>query len=142
MTTAKKGDTVRVEYEGRLSDGSVFDSSEDREPLEFTLGAGRIIPGFEDAVEGMVVGETRTAMIPAAQAYGSVDPRLHIDIPRGEFPESIDPQRGQLLQVRQADGRQVPVTVIQVTDESVTIDANHPLAGEDLTFEITLVEVA
>jgi len=142
MAKAKKGDTVRVEYEGRLSDGSVFDSSADREPLEFTLGEGKIIRGFEQAVEGMEEGERRTTTIAADDAYGQVDERLRIDVPREDFPDSIDPEVGQMLRLRQADGQQVPVTVVQVSDDAVTIDANHPLAGEDLTFHITLVGVA
>lgn len=142
MAKAKKGDTVRVEYEGRLSDGSVFDSSADREPLEFTLGEGKIIRGFENAVVGMEEGERRTTTIAADEAYGPVDERLRIDVPRPDFPDSIDPEVGLMLQLRQADGRQIPVQVTGVTDEAVTIDANHPLAGEDLTFDITLVDVA
>lgn len=142
MAKAKSGDTVRVEYEGRLSDGSVFDSSDNHGPLEFTLGEGKVISGFESAVEGMEVGESVTTTIAASDAYGPVNDDLKIDVPRGDFPDTIDPEVGQLLRLRQNDGRQIPVTVTEVTDEAVTIDANHPLAGQDLTFDIKLVEVA
>lgn len=141
MTTAKTGDTVRVEYVGKLTDGTVFDSSEGSDPLEFTLGEGRVIPGFENAVSGMEVGETNSVTIAAADAYGEADPKLHIPVPRERFPDDIDPAVGQSLQVTLANGNTMPVTVMEVAEETVTLDANHPLAGEDLEFEITLREV-
>jgi peptidylprolyl isomerase len=141
MTTAKMGDTVRVEYVGKLDDGTVFDSSKDSDPLEFTLGEGAVIPGFENANEGMEVGETLTTTVEASDAYGVADPRLKVNVPHDRFPDDIDPQPGQHLQVMQQDGNTIPVTVVEVADEAVTLDANHPLAGEDLTFEITLVSV-
>ena len=142
MTTAAKGDTVRVEYVGKLTDGTVFDSSEGREALEFTLGEGKIISGFENVVEGMNVGETRTATVPAGEAYGQPDPRLEVEVPHEQFPDDINPEVGQRLQVTQQDGTVVPVTVSQVAEEAVTLDANHPLAGDDLVFEVTLVDLA
>jgi len=141
MTTAKKGDTVRVEYVGTLDDGTVFDSSKGGDPLEFTLGEGTVIPGFESAVEGMEVGDTLTTTIEASDAYGVADPRLRVNVPHDRFPDDIDPQVGQYLQVTQQDGTTIPVTVAEVAEEAVTLDANHPLAGQDLTFEITLVSV-
>jgi len=141
MTTAKKGDTVRVEYVGTLDDGTIFDSSKNGDPLEFTLGEGTVIPGFESAVEGMQLGETQTTTIEASDAYGVEDPRLRVNVPHDRFPDDIDPQVGQHLQVTQQDGTTIPVTVVEVAEEAVTLDANHPLAGQDLTFEITLVGV-
>ena len=141
MATASKGDTVRVEYTGTLGDGTVFDTSENREPLEFTLGEGQVIPGFEEAVEGMEEGEKRTTEIPSDQAYGSPDPKLLVPVPHDRFPDDIRPEVGLRLQVTQPNGAVVPVTVVEVGDEAVTLDANHPLAGEDLTFDITLVKV-
>lgn len=141
MTTAKKGDTVRVEYVGTLDDGTIFDSSKNGDPLEFTLGEGTVIPGFESAVEGMQLGETQTTTIEASDAYGVADPRLRVNVPHDRFPDDIDPQVGQHLQVTQQDGTTIPVTVVEVAEEAVTLDANHPLAGQDLTFEITLVGV-
>jgi FKBP-type peptidyl-prolyl cis-trans isomerase 2 len=141
MTTAKKGDTVRVEYTGKLADGTVFDSSEGRLPLEFKLGEGQVIPGFEQAVEGMAEGESRTASVGPDEAYGQADPRLQVAVPKNDFPDSIDPEVGQQLQIRQPDGSSIPVAVVGVSDEAVTLDANHPLAGKELTFDLKLVEV-
>jgi peptidylprolyl isomerase len=142
MTQAKESDTVKVHYTGRLNDGTVFDSSVDREPLEFTLGEGQVIPGFEEAVIGMNLGDSKTVAIPADQAYGPYRQEMLVVIGRGEFPTSITPEIGQHLQVRQADGQVILVTIAEVTDSTVTLDANHPLAGQDLTFEIELVEIA
>lgn len=142
MTIAKNGDTVRVAYVGTLDDGTVFDSSKGNDPLEFTLGEGMVIPGFESAVEGMQVGETLTTTIEASDAYGVSDPRLRVNVPHDRFPDDIDPEVGQLLQVTQQDGSTIPVTVVEVAEEAVTLDANHPLAGQDLTFEITLISLA
>lgn len=141
MSTASKGDTVRVEYVGKLGDGTVFDTSEGREPLEFTLGEGQVIPGFEQAIEGMEEGEKKTTEVPSEQAYGSPDPKLLVPVPNEQFPDDIKPEIGLRLQVTQPNGAVVPVTVAEVGDEAVTLDANHPLAGEDLRFDITLVKV-
>ena len=141
MSAAKTGDTVRVEYVGKLTDGTVFDSSEGREPLELTLGEGRVIPGFENALTGMEEGETKTVTVEASDAYGEADPKLHIPVPKERFPDDIDPEVGQNLQVTTNDGNSMPVTVMEITDDVITLDANHPLAGEDLVFEITLKEL-
>ncbi|BBD77395.1 FKBP-type peptidyl-prolyl cis-trans isomerase [Hydrogenophilus thermoluteolus] len=142
MTTqqaAQAGDTVQVHYKGTLADGSVFDSSEGRDPLQFTLGAGQVIPGFEKAVEGMQVGERKTITIPADEAYGQRSERAMLQVPREQLPPEIEPEVGLQLVMQRADGQQIPVVVAEVTETHVTIDANHPLAGHDLTFEIELV---
>lgn len=131
--TATEGDTVKVHYTGTLSNGTTFDSSAGREPLEFTLGEGQVIPGFEDAVLGMAVGEEKTVTIPVDQAYGSYDEDLILVVPREMVPDEIAVVGTSLYQPRG--------TIISVDDEVVMIDQNHPLAGEDLTFTITLVEI-
>lgn len=141
MSKATSGDTVRVHYKGTLPEGEVFDSSEGRDPLEFTLGESQVIPGFEKTVEGMKEGESRTTTVPAADAYGEPRSDLEIQMPRDQFPEGVEPEIGQQLGLQQPDGRTVPVRVVGVAEEKVTLDANHPLAGKDLTFEIELVEV-
>ena len=142
MTQAKKGDTVKVHYRGTLKDGTEFDCSHGREPLEFTVDAGMMIPGFDKAVEGMTVGEKKTVEIPADEAYGPKNDNMIIDAPRENFPPDMDVQVGMMFALPQPNGQQVPVTVTKVTDQAITLDANHKLAGEDLTFEIELVEVA
>ncbi len=139
MTQAKAGDTVSVHYTGTLSDGTVFDSSVGREPFTFTVGAGQVIPGFDAAVEGMQVGERKTVTIPADEAYGQRVEEAMLRVPREQFPAEIDAQPGLRLVMQRADGQQIPVVVAEVTEEYVLIDANHPLAGQDLTFEIELV---
>lgn len=141
MTDAKAGDTVRIHYTGTLSDGSTFDSSAGREPLEFTLGSGQVIPGFDAAVTGMAVGETKTVDIPSDQAYGAHNPDGKQAIPREMIPDDIELELGTRLQVQTPDGRPVAVTVTELNDTEVVLDANHPLAGQDLTFEIELVEI-
>jgi peptidylprolyl isomerase len=141
MTQAKQGDTVKVHYTGKLADGSTFDSSAETEPLEFTLGTGQVIPGFEVAVVGMEPGDTKTTTIPADEAYGAYDDDMLLEVERAQFPSEMDPQVGQRLQVRQSDGETFSVIVAGVEVDSVTLDANHPLAGQDLTFEIQLVEI-
>lgn len=138
---AKAGDTVQVHYTGKLDDGSVFDSSAGRDPLEFTVGAGQVIPGFEQAVEGMAVGQTKTVTIPAAEAYGDRVAEAVLQVPREQLPPDLEPEVGQQLVMQSRDGRQIPIVVVEVTEDSITIDANHPLAGRDLTFEIELVSV-
>ncbi len=142
MPQAKQGDTVKVHYTGKLKDGSVFDSSANREPLEFTLGGGNMIPGFEQAVLGMDIGDKKTAEIPSDQAYGEKREDMIISVPRENVPGDISPEVGQQLAVQQQGGQQVPVTVAEVTEEKVVLDANHPLAGKDLVFDIELVEIA
>jgi peptidylprolyl isomerase len=140
MARAQDGDTVRVHYTGRLEDEQVFDSSEGRDPLEFTLGSGQVIPGFEQAVAGMQLGEAKTITIPAEEAYGPHRAEMVLDVGREHFPAEIDPQPGQQLQMSQ-DNQVFLVTVTDVSDDAVRLDANHPLAGQDLTFELQLVEI-
>ena len=141
MAKAKSGDTVKVHYTGTLEDGTVFDTSVEREPLEFTVGQGQLIPGFEQAVIGMKIGDLKTINIPADQAYGPYRDDLILVIERDQLPEDLDPEVGQQLQMTQADGEVVRVMVSDVSEATVTIDANHPLAGKDLTFEIELIEI-
>jgi peptidylprolyl isomerase len=134
---AQAGDTVQVHYRGTLDDGSEFDSSFGGEPLQFTLGAGDVIDGFDEAVTGMQVGETKTVTIPAAEAYGERDESQTQVVPRSELPEGYEPEVGGQLQ---ASSGQV-VTILEVNPDTVTLDLNHPLAGEDLTFELELVSI-
>lgn len=141
MVQAKDGDTVKVHYTGKLEDGTVFDSSEERAPLEFTIGSGQIIPGFEQAVIGMEPGEAKTATIPPEEAYGPHREDMTLTVDRGQFPEDINPEPGQQLQIQQPDGRAAVVTVSDVSASTVTLDANHPLAGQPLTFDIRLVDI-
>ena len=139
---ASSGDTVRVHYTGTLSDGTVFDSSEGREPLEFTLGAGQVVPGFDKAVDGMEVGQTHTVTIPAKEAYGEPDPGQVVEANRSQLPPGAEVEVGDQLQIGTASGGAMIVRVAEVNEETILLDANHPLAGEDLTFEITLDSVA
>lgn len=141
MSKVKSGDTVKVHYTGKLEDGSVFDSSADRDPLEITLGEGKLIPGFENAVVGLEVGDKTTANIESADAYGDRRDDLEVTVERNQLPEDIEPQVGMQLQLNQPDGQPVPVQVTKVEDENIIIDANHPLAGKDLTFDIELIEI-
>jgi peptidylprolyl isomerase len=141
MSEAKPGDKVKVHYTGKLADGTQFDSSADQEPLEFTLGAGEVIQGFEEAVVGMNPGDTKTATIGADEAYGDYDEDLVLEVERDQFPPEITPEVGQRLQLHQPDGEVVGAVVTGFDDETVTLDANHPLAGQDLTFEIELVAI-
>jgi peptidylprolyl isomerase len=139
---AKPGDTVHVHYTGRLDDGTVFDASEGRDPLAFTIGQGQVIEGFEQAVDGMVVGTEKTVRIPPDEAYGTRRDDLLIEVPREQLPEEMAVEVGMQLQLRREDGGALPVTVAETADESITLDANHPLAGEALTFELQLVAIA
>jgi peptidylprolyl isomerase len=136
---AKKGDTVRVHYTGRLDDGQVFDSSEGGEPFEFTVGAGQVIPGFDEGVRGMNVGETRRIEIESDDAYGPHREELVQTLPRESINLDVEPQVGMNLVMQTPDGNQIPLSVTEVTDTNVTFDANHPLAGQKLTFDIQLV---
>ena len=142
MSKVKDGDTVKVHYTGTLENGEVFDTSENREPLEFTLGQGQLIPGFEKAVTGLNVGDSTTVDIPSKEAYGDVRDDLIISVPKDQLPDNIEPQVGMQLQVNQPDGQPVPVRVTEIGEEKLTLDANHPLAGKNLSFKIELVEVA
>lgn len=141
MAQAKSGDTVRIHYTGTLKDGTTFDSSAGRDPLEFQLGSGQVIPGFDDGVTGMEVGEKKTIEIPCEQAYGPVNPAAMQDVPRADIPDNIPLELGTQLQMQAQNGQVMVVTVAQVTDEKVTLDANHALAGKDLTFALELVEI-
>lgn len=141
MTQVKTGDTVRIHYTGTLADGTEFDSSRGRDPLEFTVGSGQIIPGLDQAIPGMAVGDTKSVEVPAASAYGAVNPAAIQNVPRSQVPPEIALEVGTQLQVQAPDGRVVPVMVNAVDDESVTLDMNHPLAGKDLTFAIELVSI-
>ncbi len=142
MATAQQGDSVKVHYTGKLKDGTVFDSSRERdEALDFTIGEGQVIEGFEEAVVGMEPGDEKTAEIPPADGYGPRRADLVVEVEKQRISEDVEPQVGQQLQLRLEDGRQVPVVVTKVEDGQVTIDANHPLAGKDLVFEIELISV-
>lgn len=142
MTQVKTGDTVRIHYTGTLSDGSTFDSSAGRDPLEFVVGSGQIIPGLDKAMPGMSVGDKKTVEVPADEAYGQPNPDAMQSVPRQDIPDHIPLELGTQLQVQTPQGQTLPVTVTEVTDEAVTLDANHPLAGKDLTFDVELVEIA
>jgi len=142
MAEVKANDTVKVHYTGRLNNGTVFDSSLGREPLEFTIGQKMVIPGFEEGVIGMTVGETRTVSIASQDAYGPYLEDLVGSIRRAQIPPNIDLQVGAMLQMQTPDGGNMLVVIKELTDEMVTLDANHPLAGKDLAFEINLLEIA
>ncbi|HEX9024817.1 MAG TPA: peptidylprolyl isomerase [Geobacteraceae bacterium] len=149
MAHAKEGDKVKVHYTGKLEGGEIFDTSMctddgcgcDCAPLEFTIGDGEVIPGFEKAVLGMGVGETKTFTVPVDEAYGPRNEELVVSVERGHVPADMTPEVGMRLEVTQEDGSEFPVIITGVTDTHVTLDANHPLAGRDLTFDIELVEV-
>lgn len=140
MRKASAGDTVQVHYTGKLDDGSVFDSSKARDPLEFTVGSGQVIAGFDQAVTGMAPGDEKTVRIPAEEAYGARRDDLTFTVDREQFPDELDPEIGQQLQMSH-DGQVALVTVAAVAGGGVTLDANHPLAGRDLTFELELVGI-
>ena len=142
MSKAKSGDNVHVHYSGKLGDGSVFDTSEGRDPLTFQLGKGMVVPGFETAVTGMEVGEKKTVTFPSDEAYGPRLAQLVFTVPRENLPEGYDPKEGEMLGMETKDGRQMDVVVVRSDDTSVQLDANHPLAGEDLTFDVELVAIA
>ncbi|PWG17995.1 FKBP-type peptidyl-prolyl cis-trans isomerase [Salibaculum griseiflavum] len=141
MTQVKAGDTVAIHYTGTLHSGETFDSSQGREPLEFTVGSGQIIPGLDNAIPGMAVGDKKTVEVPCAEAYGEADPNARQAVPRAQVPPEIPLEMGMQLQMQSPDGQAIPVTVVELTEEEVTLDANHPLAGKDLNFEIELVEI-
>jgi FKBP-type peptidyl-prolyl cis-trans isomerase 2 len=141
MTQAKAGNTVQIHYTGTLNDGSVFDTSEGRAPLSFTLGAGEIIPGLDAAIDGMEVGEKKSVTIPSDEAYGDYQPEARQAVPRESIPDHIPLDPGTMLQMQTPDGRAVAVTVAEADEASVTLDANHPLAGKDLTFDVEVVRV-
>jgi len=141
MAQAKEGDTVKVHYTGKLKDGTVFDQSAGKEPLEFTIGEGRVIPGFEEAVKGMEPGQSKTVEVSSEEAYGPRRDEMILQVDRSRLPEDLDPEVGQQLQSHQENGQTVILTVTDVSEQEVTLDANHPLAGQDLQFEIELFEI-
>lgn len=142
MAQAKKGDIVKIHYTGKLGDEEVFDSSANREPLEFKLGEGKIIPGFEEAVEGMAPGESKTVKIAPDKAYGPHRKELVADVERSRVPDTLKLEVGRHVQIRQPDGGIIQAQVISMSESKVTLDANHPLAGKELIFDIRLVEIA
>jgi peptidylprolyl isomerase len=141
MSEAKSGDTVRINYTGKLTDGTKFDSSEGREPLEFQLGSGQIISGLDREVEGMKVGDKQTVTVPAEEAYGPHDAAKVQRIPRTALPPELEPQPGMQLQAQTPQGGQVALVITALDEQEITVDANHPLAGQDLVFEIEVVEI-
>jgi peptidylprolyl isomerase len=141
MPQAKKGDNVRVHYTGKLTDGTIFDSSLQRDPLEFVVGGGMVIAGFDDGVTGLEIGESRTVTIPPERGYGARREDMIIVIPREQFPSHLSPNLGDKYQVPDPSGRLSVLTVNDITDENITLDANHELAGKDLIFEIELIEI-
>lgn len=141
MSIIKEGDTVTVHYTGTLNSGEVFDSSKDREPLSFTLGQGQLIAGFEKAVIGLSVGDTTTTNIPATEAYGERNPEMIVEVPKNQLPTEIEAKVGVQLQLNQPNGQAIPVQITEVNEDTITIDANHPLAGKNLSFEIEIVSI-
>ncbi len=141
MTQAKAGDTIRIHYKGTLKSGEVFDSSEGRDPLEFTLGSGMIIQGLDQAIYGMIVGEKKVAEIPCADAYGALNPAARQAVPRAEFPDDIPAEVGTQLQMQSPEGQIIPVVIAEVSETEITLDANHPLAGQDLIFDFEITGI-
>ena len=143
MAQAKTGDKISVHYTGKLTDGTLFDSSAEREPLEFEIGSGMVIKGFDEGVTGMSVGEKKTVHIPAAEAYGDMNPEYMAIFNKAEIPSDIPYEVGMQLNMHQdGSGQVMPVTVVEVTDTTITLDANHPLAGKDLIFDLELVSIS
>jgi len=141
MSQAKSGDTVKIHYTGTLDDGSEFDSSAGRDPLEFTVGSGQVIPGFDKAVEGMAVGDQKKVRIEAEDAYGEPSDQMIQEVPKSALPDDLEPKEGMGLQAKGQDGRVINLTVTEVSDETITVDGNHPLAGKPLNFDIELVSI-
>jgi FKBP-type peptidyl-prolyl cis-trans isomerase 2 len=141
MQQVQSGDTVRVHYHGRLTDGTTFDSSEGRDPLEFQVGGGMVIAGFDNGVLGMSIGDKRTVHIAVDEAYGPKNPEMVIEFPRNQVPEGMPLEKGMRLNLNNSEGQVVPVVITDVLEDAILLDANHPLAGEDLVFDIELVEI-
>ena len=141
MAQVKSGDKVKVHYHGKLTNGETFDSSEGRAPLEFEVGSGMVIKGFEEGVTGMNVGEKKTLNIPFDEAYGPRNPEMIVEFPKERFPDDMALELGMQLMMNNGSGQQFPVVVTQIKDDVVLLDANHPLAGQDLVFDIELVEI-
>lgn len=142
MSKVSDGKKVKVHYTGKLTDGSEFDSSREREPLDVTMGEGGLIPGFENGLQGMAVGEKKTITIEADQAYGAKREDLIMQVPREDFPDDITPEVGLELTVQSEEGPQMHALVVDMDDDSVTVDANHPLAGETLVFDLEIVDIS
>lgn len=142
MQQVKKGDTVKVHYHGKLTNGTTFDSSDGREPLEFEVGSGMVIPGFDEGVTGMVIGDKKTIHIPADQAYGPKEEHMIMEFPRDRFPADMVPEVGMQLNMSNGSGQNFPVVITEVRETAVVLDANHPLAGEDLIFDLELVAIS
>ncbi|MBN2401863.1 MAG: peptidylprolyl isomerase [Spirochaetes bacterium] len=141
MKKVENGNTVKVHYTGKYDDGTVFDSSKERDPLEFTIGSGQVIPGFDNALVGMGVNEKKSVKIPVDEAYGERRKELIFNIPKTELPDGLIPKLGQQLQMKNPKGHSIIVTVSDIKDTAIEIDGNHPLAGQDLNFDIELVEI-
>jgi FKBP-type peptidyl-prolyl cis-trans isomerase 2 len=141
MTQAKSGDTVRIHYTGTLLDGSTFDSSEGRDPLEFVVGSGQIIPGLDAAIPGLTVGDKKEVNVPCQEAYGPINPEMRQAIPREGIPDDVPLEIGIQLQMQSPEGQVLPVTVVEMDEATVTLDANHPLAGQDLIFNIEVTSI-
>jgi peptidylprolyl isomerase len=139
---AKKGDKVKVHYHGRLNDGTTFDSSEGRQPLEFEVGSGMVIKGFDEGVAGMSVGDKKTISIPAEDAYGTRQEEMVIEFPKTNFPPDIEPEIGMTLNMHSENGQELPVVITEINDDTIILDANHPLAGKELIFDIELVDLS
>lgn len=137
----ENGQKVKIHYTGTLDDGKSFDSSAGRDPLEFEMGAGMVIPGFETGVKDMAVGEKKNIHIPVAEAYGEKREEMVMDVERAQLPEGLEPEVGMGLQMQGPQGQPIPVQITAVAEANITIDANHPLAGQNLNFELELVEV-
>jgi FKBP-type peptidyl-prolyl cis-trans isomerases 2 len=142
MQQVKSGDKVSVHYHGKLNDGTTFDSSEGRAPLEFTVGSGQVIKGFDDALMNMAIGEKKTVTIPVADAYGERNDSMMMEYPKSDFPADMQPEPGMQLQMSDNQGNVFPVVIAEVLEDVVVLDANHPLAGQDLTFDLELVSIA
>ncbi len=141
MQQVKNGDTVKVHYHGKLTDGTTFDSSEGREPLEFEVGSGAVIAGFDTGVTGMAVGDKKTIHIPVDEAYGAKQDDLFMEFPIDRFPPEMKPEVGMQLNMSDGQGRNFPVVIAEVREDTVVLDANHPLSGEDLVFDLELVDI-
>lgn len=141
MQKIKSGDTVKVHYHGKLTNGETFDTSEGRDPLEFTAGTGQVIKGFDDALIDMTVGEKKTVHIPVDEAYGARREDMIVEYPRNEFPDEMTPEVGMQLNMSDNQGNNFPVVITEVQDELVILDANHPLAGQDLIFDLEVIAI-
>ena len=142
MSKVKKGDTVKVHYTGKLEDGQIFDSSKEKQPIEFIVGTGNVMPGIEKGVISMESGGTKTIEIPPEEAFGLRREELVVEIEKGQLPDYITPAMGQTLQMQKPDGDHIDLIIIDVNEETITLDANHPLAGHTLFFDLKLVDIA